>query len=271
MLSFQRTVITIILIIVFLSILYVPIHYYLKQSEKFDNNSQARASLDIYYHEKDRRTRDQCGDCAGLCLYCNQGKNQPNVCNKHIIHSANQEDCPDLTEWASEKYIYIISYPFRKYLTFDTYGNQSNVFVRPATPDDQGLVHINKQLPQKWEFLQEGCHMIIRSYSANPGKIPYYYLYANRNGTLGVSLFKGSLNQYWEIIKNDNETYFIKSFKYCTFLSSTNSGYILKNSGLTYLTNNTTKNELWYLRKSGSIKADKIKDLITTTPVQILS
>lgn len=225
-------------------------------------------SLDIYYHTKFEQKPDKCGSCAGICTgKCNIGKITPN--NNDPILSVNhygrgrynnvnpennnliavsQEACNEIKNLLQYKYLYIISLPFDKTLSFDYFSNISYVYIDASYPQLNSPLSrtlSSGKTPQMWEIIPKTltnpkvCLVEIRSYSK-----PNYYLMADENGNLGVSLFGGSNNQLWEIITTNQKSFVIKSHPFGTFLAAKNNGYTKVNSGLVYLDNINNNNKI---------------------------
>ena len=211
------------------------------------------SSLDIIYPNRFKKPNpDSCGDCGVLCQYCNIGYNRPNVCNKkNKKNNKFNYNCikdKEFKKILNSKFVYIKSNLFNKYLNFDSNGNKSYLFIN------------NNKSPQKWtieynNYLNtNACLVNIYTYDKNGLK---YYLTSHENGEVNVSLIKDDEKQIWEIYKNtinpdkpnDKVKYLIKSYKYCIYLSSNNSGYLNSNSGTLYLSNinikNIDENSLW--------------------------
>lgn len=281
-------------------------------------------SLDTIYPDKFKKiVPDSCGECGGLCQYCNHGIDNPLNCNKSFSNYKhgylnpqnvviNKIDLPNnyicindknISPLIDANYVYIYSKPFNKSLAFESYGNKSFVYVDKKIPTnndclttdqyetqcktfENNAISYNKHLPQKWRidikslFNANICLITISSYSCNGLT---YYLTANENGSVSVSLISGSDNQVWQIYKNtenDDNTigdnaYLIKSHKYCTFLTSNNDGYMRNQSGTVSLTNikNSVGRELMWnidvcgkrIIKTNSNNSAKYRPLQSTT------
>lgn len=169
-------------------------------------------------------------------------------------------------------YVYIISKLFNKSLSFDVIGQKSFVYVDqdiPIFPDDCNTEN-EDLMPQKWIIKNNPIrnnNICISNYSKDGAK---YYLTANNNGTVSMSLFGGGTNQDWILIKKETdpnntnlyydtttdkynvevEQYYIKSVLFGTYLASNNSGYVKENTGNVILVNsNMDKETLWTFAK----------------------
>ncbi len=185
-----------------------------------------KTSLDIFYRDKFIQEPDK---------YGNNNKNK-NQSHKKCLYNKK--------ELLGRQYFHIISQAFKKPLDFSIYNNKSDV-------------SINKNItnPRKWEIVKSGRTFLIRSFSPDPAKAPMLYLYANGDGTLGVTYFGGSENQLWKICQINNSKYVIISAKYGTYLSATNSGIIImKNNG------DVGSSEIWNLIGKGDRKIPKYPD-----------
>ena len=224
-------------------ILIAVIIFNTQSSENFDD----RSSLDIYYRKKFVQKPDACGDCAGLCQSCNIGKNIPNTChNLTPFGEMKLSFCQNIKDIDKFEYVYISSMSFNKNLAFETYGNHSNLYLEPNNLQKWKLEMVNPKT----------CTFMIYSYSQ-----PHYYLYADENGKLDMSLFRGGLNQYWQLIpycSGKKTAFVIRSTKYCILLGGTNEGYLEKNTGKVYLTNEMDSHVFWYLMKGDPKNPDFI-------------
>jgi len=249
---------------------------------------------------------DECGGLCQYCNHgfdkpsnCNrsasnykQGYLNPQDVNLNAIDSPKDYKCVNdkiLNKLISANYVYIYSNAFNKTLSFESYGNKSYVYLDNKIPTnddcltktqfnscceflDSNVANIPqscKNSPQKWRidiknhFNTNICLVTISSYNCNGLK---YYLSANEDGSVDVSLFEGSDNQVWQIYKNiekdDNTTgeniYLIKSHKYCTYLTSNSQGYMKRKSGTISLTNinknKIGKEVLWNIDECGKRK-----------------
>lgn len=241
--------------------------------------------MDIYYHDTFRKKKDICGNCDGLCLQNNQGKYTPQSCNKtspyyqrgYLSNLTNKKtgsinlnaiDMPDkyacgkfVNELASIEYMYIISSTFGKSLNFDILGNKSQLYVDPSIPTNSNYCNPNiKELPAKWQINIKAitnpntCLVVIKTYNR-----PYYYLSANKDGIATVSLFEGSDDQVWELKSINEKKFLIKSHKYCTYLSASNTGYLKKNSGNVFLSNSSGLESYWTYFPCGNGKKTMTK------------
>lgn len=244
---------------------------------------------------ENNREPDTCGDCAGLCLSGNEGKFGPKNCKNYYAHAnyargylsnltnaddwtsnINTNDIQSPSETACSQfvknltqslYLYILSSTYSKSLSFDTFGNDSEVYIDPNVPNTKNYCSTtvsSESLPQKWQINIVGstnpntCLVTICSYSNSK---PKYYLVAKKNGTVKVSLFGGSNDQIWQIYPVTNSTFRIKSYKYCTYLTSENYGYLKSNAGIVYLSNLSKSSQtIWTYMSCGTKPQSQIQD-----------
>lgn len=219
------------LVILFLIIIFILFY---KSVENFNPGYV----IDIPYLRPDKiPSADSCNNCSGVCLHGNEGK---------FIVSSECSDAVVKNSISSLKLIlprilntYITLAPTNKseyYLDFLSSGleKDSSVFVyQPSTG-----------LPKDWTL--EPVHSDPSSVYIRTNTAPYYYLFGNKDGSVGVSLFRGNVNQYWMIVAPIIGSVFnIINKKYCSQLTYTNKPNILGDTFTVELTTNNSKNNLW--------------------------
>ena len=211
------------LVILFLIIIFILFY---KSVEHFNPGYV----IDIPYLRPDKKlSADSCNNCTGVCLHGNQGK---------FVVSSECSDAVVKNSISSLKLLlprisntYITLAPTNKpeyYLDYHSSGlaNDSSVFV-------------NQQFnPRDWTL--EPIHSDPSSVYIRTNTSPYYYLFGNKDGSVGVSLFRGNVNQYWMIVSPIVGSVFnIINKKYCSQLTFNNT------SNIAELTINNSKNNLW--------------------------
>ena len=185
-------------------------YYKLKVTKGQENYS----SLSTYYKNdiSKSQVKDICELCDGTCL-----EDHSNIdLDTDII---NSDDCRNMCnrKICNLKYINIQSSVDDNYLEFS--GIDFKTFTKPRSNyRNVGDFEFSKD-PQKWVLVPiTSCYYYIKSLPTNKD-IPEYYLLATKNGNVGVSLFGKSTNQKWLLIYNESDdTYYIKSAKYNTYL-----------------------------------------------------
>jgi len=131
---------------------------------------------------------DSCDRCAGYCYKNGQGTLQ--VGSQNNCNLSTDQTLQTLLPKIENTYIVITPSNISSYyLDFLSPGVAKNsvVFLRQQSVET----------PMKWtlEAISDSS-VYIRTYEP-----PYYYLFANCNGTVGVSLFRGNNNQKWMILQ----------------------------------------------------------------------
>jgi len=140
----------------------------------------------------------------------------------------------------------------KQYLVFSNENNQSFVYLSGSTDQFElydykntdrneitDITYLDTNNPQKWdiEFVQSnygGQNSYIKTSS-----YPSFYLEVVDN-EIKMNMYRGGSNQYWKLIKTSGRNLFtIQHSKTGMFLSyQMNDGYLYKNNGSVYLTEN---------------------------------
>ncbi len=175
-----------------------------------------------YFTSNSKLSPDSCDQCAGYCFTDQSGNSNMIDNSKKCISqygSNSQSTISQLFPKISNSYITISPQTNSNYyLDFLSQGiaQNSSVFLRQQSFEQ----------PMRWILEPVDNYTVyIRTYD-----LPYYYLYANQDGSIGVSLFRGNDNQKWLILAG----YSIISAKYCAFLFTNGSDVSLTKDAITF-------------------------------------
>lgn len=242
-------------------LIYISINIFgIKNQENFSN--EVRASMDVYRTEYENSDeKDVCGKTTNVEI--KEGKD---LYNNALYRKENCEEVKNNIFNGKETTGEMILYNNKGYLSYETYDNETSIYTDPSInafgidsnghythsikflPNtkskkankkyvrDKSEVIISDPKPQRWEFvsldnLGDDCYVYIRTYSPNPS-IASYYLTCNSNGKLGTSLYKGGVDQLWQLNiitydpLNNNTKLVIKSVKHNKYLKGTQNSYL---------------------------------------------
>jgi len=155
---------------------------------------------------------------------------------------------------AKSKYNIIVPFNTKSFsaLSFASENNKSFIFLSSRTIDNKYTLYskspvteygpisntiLDTQQPQYWVFEpinkvdSSPLVVFIRTYTK-----PSYYLEVS-NDKIEMNMFKGSLNQYWEINGSKEDNYTIKHLKTESYIGYSNfGGYLYQDSGSVLLT-----------------------------------
>lgn len=164
----------------------------------------------------------------------------------------------------------------KQYLVFSNENNQSFVYLSSNTNEielydykktigreivDITLLDTNK--PQQWDIEFVLSNFGINNYYIKTSTYPTFYLEVIDN-EIKMNMYKGGSDQYWKIIKSNEENVFtINHSKTGMFLSyQMSDGYLYKNNGSVYL---TEKGANWYIESDKTVYINNNNDWIEFT------
>lgn len=246
---------------------------------KENYSNEVRGSMDVYsteYNNSDEK--DVCGKRTNVYI-----KDSKEVYKKLNIKEKCEEMINNIFN-GKEKTGEMILYNKLGYLSYENYDNETSIYTDPSKNKfgidsngyythtikfisnnekkvdkkyvrDKSEVIISDPKPQRWEFeslenLGDNCYVYIRTYSPN-ASIASYYLTCNNNGKLGTSLYKGGVDQLWEL---NIITYNPLNNKIKLLIKSAKHNKYLKGTQNTYLNNKQYLVETGYINNLENIK-----------------